>query len=388
MVPGPCEGAGEEDGRCRFRGRVALEREERVDRVTRIFASRWGILLAGAVIGGIAALLQWWGNPPNMGVCVACMERDIVGALGFHRAEPVQYLRPEIMGLVLGAFAGALFFREFRGRGGSAPAVRFVLGFFAMTGALVFLGCPWRMLLRIAGGDWNGLVGLCGIIAGIGVGTLFLRGGYTLGRSQKGPATSGLLWPVLATALLALLLVGPQLATGVPFASKQGPGSMHAPVWASLAGAALVGFLAQRSRFCTVGGIRDFLLIRDSHLLSGAAALVVAALAANLILGQFSPGFRGQPIAHSAHLWNFLGMALSGLAFVLAGGCPGRQLILAGEGDQDAGIFALGMLSGAAFAHNFGVASSPAGPGPWGPAAVLTGLAACFGIGFFMRRKA
>ncbi len=359
-----------------------------MEKVTRFLSSRWGIILAGAVIGWIAVLLQKLGNPPNMGVCVACMERDIVGALGFHRAEPVQYLRPEILGLVLGAFAGSLLFREFRGRGGSAPAIRFVLGFFAMAGALVFLGCPWRMLLRIAGGDWNGLVGLCGIIAGIGVGTLFLRAGYTLGPSQKGPAASGLLWPVLSLLLLALLLVGPQLATGVPFSSKQGPGSMHAPIWASLVGAALVGFLAQRVRFCTVGGIRDFLLIRDSHLLSGAAALVLAALAANLAIGAFNPGFQGQPIAHTAHLWNFLGMTLAGLAFVLAGGCPGRQLILAGEGDQDAGIFALGMLSGAAFAHNFGVASSPAGPGPWGPATVIVGLAACVGIGFFMRRKA
>jgi len=243
------------------------------------------------------------------------------------------------------------------------------------------------MLLRIAGGDLSGLIGLCGIVAGIGAGTLFLRAGYSLGRSQKGPAASGLLWPVMAVLLVALLSVGPGLATGAPFFSKQGPGSMHAPALISLAVAAFVGFLAQRTRFCTVGGIRDFLLIRDSHLLSGVAALLVAALAVNLALGQFNPGFQGQPIAHTSHLWYFLGMALSGLAFVLAGGCPGRQLILAGEGDQDAGIFSLGMLAGAAFAHNFGVASSPAGPGPWGPAAVIAGLAACAGIGFAMRKK-
>jgi YedE family putative selenium metabolism protein len=359
-----------------------------MDTMTRFLASRWGIVLAGALIGGLAVLLQYLGNPPNMGICVACMERDVVGALGFHRAEPVQYLRPEILGLVLGAFAGSLLFREFRSRGGSAPAIRFVLGFFAMSGALVFLGCPWRMLLRIAGGDWNGLVGLSGIVAGIGAGTLFLRGGYSLGRSQNGPAASGLLWPVLAAALLALLLAGPKLATGVLFASTQGPGSLHAPVWISFVAAIVVGLLAQRTRFCTVGGLRDLLLVRNWHLLSGAAALVVTAFVLNLVLGKFNPGFQGQPIAHSSHLWNFLGMALAGLAFVLAGGCPGRQLILAGEGDQDAGIFALGMLSGAAFAHNFGVASSPAGPGPWGPAAVLAGLAICSGIGLFMRGRA
>ena len=66
-----------------------------LDRLTRFFASRWGIILTGAVIGILAALLQYAGNPPNMGICVACFERDIAGALGLHRASVVQYIRPE-----------------------------------------------------------------------------------------------------------------------------------------------------------------------------------------------------------------------------------------------------------------------------------------------------
>ncbi len=32
-----------------------------------IFSTRWGIILVGAVIGIGAALLQYFGNPPNMG---------------------------------------------------------------------------------------------------------------------------------------------------------------------------------------------------------------------------------------------------------------------------------------------------------------------------------
>ena len=64
----------------------------------------------------------------------------------------------------------------------------------------------------------------------------------------------------------------------------------------------------------------------------------------------------------------------SGLAFTLAGGCPGRQLFLSGEGDADAGVFVLGMITGAAFAHNFNLASSAAGPSPYGPAATIVGL--------------
>ena len=127
------------------------------------------------------------------------------------------------------------------------------------------------------------------------------------------------------------------------------------------------------------------MLLRDSHLFNGVVALTVAALATNLVLGQFHPGFDGQPLGHTNALWNFAGMVLSGLAFTLAGGCPGRQLILSGEGDGDAAVFALGMIVGAGFAHNFSVASSPSGPGAFGPAAVVTGLIACSLIGLVMR---
>ena len=106
-----------------------------LERLTKFFASRWGIILAGAAIGLLAPILQLAGNPPNMGICVACFERDIAGAIGLHRAAVVQYIRPEIIGFVLGASIAALLFREFRARAGSAPMVRFVLGVFAMIGA-------------------------------------------------------------------------------------------------------------------------------------------------------------------------------------------------------------------------------------------------------------
>ena len=61
------------------------------------------IVLAGGVIGLIAAILVFFGNPANMGFCIACFLRDTTGALGLHSAAAVQYIRPEIIGLVLGA---------------------------------------------------------------------------------------------------------------------------------------------------------------------------------------------------------------------------------------------------------------------------------------------
>lgn len=116
--------------------------------------------------------------------------------------------------------------------------------------------------------------------------------------------------------------------------------------------------------------------------------LVLFAWLANLILGQFHPGLANQPVAHTQSFWNFSGMVVAGLAFALAGGCPGRQLFMSGQGDGDAGVFVFGMITGAAFAHNFGLASSPKGIGPHGMAAVAVCLIVCLYIGFTNLKKA
>jgi len=355
-----------------------------------LLMSRLGPAVTGGVAGVLAALLVFWGNPGNMGVCVACFTRDIAGALGLHRAGVVQYLRPEIAGLLLGAFASGLFFGEFRPRSGSSPLVRFLLGFFAMIGALIFLGCPWRAYLRLAGGDWNALAGVGGLVVGILMGIFFLWRGFSLGRSYAAKGASGWVMPLAAVALLVLLVLQPLFGkdgTGPIFFSAEGPGAAHAPLLVSLGVGLVVGWLAQRSRFCTVGALRDLVMLRDAHLFWGVAAFLVAALGVNLLLGQFHPGFEKQPVAHMNTLWNFLGMVLSGLAFTLAGGCPGRQFIMSGEGDGDAGIFVLGMLMGAAFAHNFSLASSGAGPSPFVAGAFAVGMVFCLAAGFFLRER-
>ncbi len=326
-----------------------------------------------------------------MGICVACFLRDIAGALGLHRVEAVQYIRPEIIGLVFGSLISAYLFREFKPRGGSAPLVRFILGFFAMIGALVFLGCPWRALLRLAGGDGIAIFGLVGLIAGVALGILFLKSGYNLGLTQKTYPSVAWILPLIMTALFIFLILAPQMGDGGKggpiFFSLEGPGSLHAPILMSLLVGLMIGFLAQRTRFCLVGAIRDIILVKDFHLASGGLALLVAAFLTNLVVGQFNPGFVGQPVAHSNYLWNFGGMLLAGLAFTLAGGCPGRQLFLSGEGDSDATIFVLGMLVGAGFTHNFSLASTPKGVGLYGPTAVIIGILVCLYIGLTMRKN-
>lgn len=315
------------------------------------------IILAGLLLGVLGGLLVYFGNPKNMGVCVVCFLRDISGALGFHQAAVVQRIRLEIPGFILGSFIAALMSKEFRPRGGSSPILRFFLGAFVSIGALIFLGCPLRMVLRLAGGDLNALIGLVGFTVGIGIGILCLRNGFTLGRSHAQPGAAGLAAPLFAAFLVILALIAP----GFILQSTSGPGSAAAPVAISLGAGLLVGFAAQRTRLCMVGGIRDAIMFRDTHLLSGFGAIFVAALVINLMMGNFSLGFLDQPVAHTNHLYNFLGMVVTGLGAALLGGCPLRQLILAGEGDVDAMTTVMGLIMGAAIAHNFGLAASPKG---------------------------
>ena len=339
---------------------------------------KFKIACAGVVIGIIGALLVLFGNPKNMGFCIACFIRDTAGGLGLHSAGAVQYVRPEIIGIVLGSFVFAAATKEFSPRGGSSPMTRLTLAFFVMIGCLMFLGCPFRMILRLAGGDLNAIFGLVGFVCGILAGVFFLNKGYSLKRTYKYGFAEGAAMPVIVAALLVLLSAVPSM---LHFSEAgAGPGALHAPVIISLVAGIIVGALAQRTRLCMVGGIRDLVLFRETRLILGFAVILVSALAVNLILTAatpgtyFSLGIAEQPVAHTDGLWNALGMALAGFGCVLLGGCPLRQLVLSGEGNTDSAITVVGLLLGAAFAHNFGLASSAKGPTVAGKVAVVIGL--------------
>ncbi|EJP6472096.1 YedE-related selenium metabolism membrane protein [Clostridium botulinum] len=332
--------------------------------------SKKGIIFTGAVIGIISVILVYFGNPVNMGFCIACFIRDTAGAIGLHRAPIVQYIRPEIIGMVIGAFIMALSKNEFDARGGSSPFIRFSLGFIVMVGALMFLGCPLRMVLRLAGGDLNAIMGLVGFAVGIVIGIVFLNKGFSLKRNYKLNKSEGYLFPIVNIGLFILLVAAPAFI----FFSKKGPGSAHAPIAIALIAGLIVGILAQRTRLCMVGGIRDLIMFKDSYLISGFISIFIFALIGNLIIGKFKLGFIGQPVAHTDALWNFLGMVLAGWGSVLLGGCPMRQLILSAEGNIDSVITVLGMLVGAAFCHNFSLASSAKGATANGKVAVVIGF--------------
>ena len=209
-----------------------------------------------------------------------------------------------------------------------------------------------RAVLRLSAGDMNALVGILGLVLGIGVGALCLNNGFSLGRAYPTERISGMLFPLTAIVILGLALFFPGILNG---------GAPHAPIWMSLLAGLVIGMLAMRTRFCSMGSFRDLFLMRDTTLFMGIVGLFAGSLLMNIVTGNFHFGFSGQPVAHSEHIWNFLGLFLVGLSAAMAGGCPLRQIILSASGNGDSAITFLGLLVGAAFCHNYGYAASPAG---------------------------
>ena len=357
--------------------------------------SKKKLALAGVICGLVAACLAYFGNPANMAFCIACFIRDTAGALGMHSTETVQYARPEIIGLVLGAFIISAATKEYRSTAGSSPMVRFVLGMILAIGSLVFLGCPLRMIIRMSAGDLNAWVALIGFVLGVGIGVFALKKGFSLGRAHLTNRVSGGVLPALMLGILILAL-----ATNLLKSSESGPGSIHAPILMSLAGGLIFGAVAQKARMCFAGSIRDIILMRNFDLITIIGGFFAVMLIFNIVSGNFTPGFNTPGIiAHSEHLWNILGMYAVGFAAVLAGGCPLRQLILAGQGSSDSAVTVLGMFAGAAAAHNFGLAASGtalnaetqevvAGAVPMnGKVAVILCIIVCFVIAFTNKRS-
>jgi YedE family putative selenium metabolism protein len=284
----------------------------------------------------------------------------------------MQYLRPELIGFVLGSVASALVFRDFRSRGGSAPLSRLFLGMFMIFGCAVFIGCPIKLLLRLTAGDLTAVAGVFGLVAGVWVGLKGLAHGVELAVQSRGKVHGGYMIPLLFALLLVFFVVRP----GFLLFSSQGGGAQFAPWALALTAGTGLGALAQRSRFCITGSIRNFMLMGlRVPALWGLLAFVVAALAANLISGRFNPGLYGQPGAHLEYVWSFLGMGLVGWISVLIGGCPFRQLIKAGEGDADAGLVVIGMFIGGALAQSWGIAATASGVSIYGKASILLGFA-------------
>ena len=344
-----------------------------------------GVALTAAVGAGAAALVAL-GNPGNMGICGACFLRDLAGAIKLSPGPAI--FRPEVAGVILGAMLLALARRSFVARSGSHAVARFALGMLMAFGALVFLGCPFRLLQRLGGGDLNAWSALPGFVAGVGAGLWLERSGYSVGKTTPSPTAVGLIGPLVVLGLLVAFLVGGVLAGPGP--GGQGP-PPHA-AWGYALGISLaVGAALSAAGFCAVSAARQVFQRKRSMLL-GAAALVATYAAVAAATGRFSLSSTA-PLAHGDWLWNVLGLAVVGLCGALAGGCPVRQMVMAGEGNGDAFVTVAGLTVGGALAHAWGVVSIPAsataagGSTPAGRTAALVGLALALAYGFAVARS-
>ena len=140
----------------------------------------------------------------------------------------------------------------------------------------------------------------------------------------------------------------------------------------------IAGFAGQRSRFCSVGGLRDYLIARDTTLLLGVVALFAAAwlafplvealdIATAPVIVEQAEGLGGlDPLAIAAETRTtddgWPGLPLAAVIFVggigvgvvstVTGGCPFRQHVLAGQGSRQAILYLIGFYI-AALAFGF-----------------------------------
>ncbi len=330
------------------------------------------VLFTGVLLGLAGSLLGYLGNPTNTGICISCFLENTAGAFGLHDNIRMQYFRPELPAFILGSFLMALIGGEFKPKTKGVSLGGVALGFLMILGSAVFIGCPIKMLLRLAAGDLTAIAGVVGLVVGVKAGLMALGGPDTkiFGESRTAPWAPLLFAIGGVGAVTILFFVGNLLKE-----STTGGGALHAPAYISFAVALAVGVASQRSRFCITGSVRDMLIMRRVDVGYGLFGALIAALVANIFTGQFSPGYLDQPGTHLQPLWGFLGMALTGWAAVLAGGCPFRQLIKAGEGDLDGWTISSGMLLGAIVTQTWSLGASVEGVYPQAKVATLIGFA-------------
>lgn len=133
----------------------------------------------------------------------------------------------------------------------------------------------------------------------------------------------------------------------------------------TLAFGLLIGWLAQRSGFCSIGGFRDFFMFRHTRLLYGYIALIVGAFVGYLVFWLITPSaftnffwllhnglmpVPGAPANLTVPAYIVLaiigGIAV-GIIGVLLGGCPLRQVVMTSEGNMKSLVFVIGMCIGA-----------------------------------------
>ena len=128
----------------------------------------------------------------------------------------------------------------------------------------------------------------------------------------------------------------------------------------------VTGYLGQRSRFCTISGIRDFFLVKDSHRLKGLIGIVIGAVLGFAVVNRLTGALKDFTRPGGVELMPLLreGINVTPLALiplsvigvffmayfsVMAEGCPFRQHVMAGEGRSSGILYLAGLVCGVIF---------------------------------------
>ncbi len=330
-------------------------------------------ILSAIIIGAFSSILSYKGNPINTGICISCFMENYAGGLKLHNNAYMQYLRPEITFIILGSFLSSLIRKEFTTKINNSLFYSFIGGFFMIIGSAIFIGCPIKMLLKLAGGDLNSIVGIFGLITGVYIGVNILKEGVdtSLFKTTK---INKKIYPLIFIIFIVAIFI---TYLTFPFAyaeSTTGGGAEKAPLFISVLLSFIIGIFAQISRFCITGAIRNSLILKNSIGFVALIALTLTSFLLNLFLNQFQLGIYGQPGSHIQWHWSFLGMVLTGYIAVLIDGCPFRQLVKSGEGDINSQVSFVGMLIGGAVVQNFNILSDASGPTTTGKIWLLIGF--------------
>ncbi|MCX7991025.1 MAG: YedE family putative selenium transporter [Proteobacteria bacterium] len=330
-------------------------------------------IFTALLIGLFGALLSVWGNPINTGICISCFMENFSGALRLHNNMLMQYIRPEMIFIVIGSFVSAVVRREFITRYSASIIHSFLGGIFMIIGSAVFIGCPIKMLLKLAGGDLNSLAGIIGTIFGVWLAVRLLREDIDTSLFKtviKRNDRSSIIIPLSVIFLISLYFLKGELFAE----SVSGAGAEKSPVIYAISVGLIIGIFSQYSRFCVTGSIRNSIILRKTTGFMALLALVLSALIVNAIFERLKFGVIGQPGSHTEYLWSFISMTLVGYIAVIIDGCPFRQLVKMGEGDVNAFVCFLGMLIGGAFVQNFKILSDSSGPTLMGKIGVFSGI--------------
>jgi YedE family putative selenium metabolism protein len=344
----------------------------------------YALSITGLILGAIGIVLISLGNPEHVGICISCYITNFAGSLGLHSNPLAQFPRPELIGILIGAYLLSLIRKQHHSRPTGDFMVRFIIGFIFMVGCAVFVGCPLRALFRLGFGDFSVLIGIAGFAVGVGFAATFEKAGFSLKGVLKDEKEKGSwILPLIGLIIFIALASG---GAGLKLSVK-GSGAVHAPIFMSLLFGMIMGALGQRSRYCTTAGIKNFLIGRDPHILIGSIMVVVSASLMNIIYGKYMVGFINYPGANVEYIWDFISMFLVGMGAVFVDGCPFRIIVRAGQGDSETLPVLMGMILAGGMTETLNIVSISEGITGQGKISVLAGILTLVFIGLSRIRR-